>query len=144
MDDSLPRVLFLCTGNSCRSQMAEGWLRHLAGARFQSFSAGTRPQGLNRGAVASMERVGIDISSQQSKDIVDFVADPPDLIVTVCESAAKDCPQFDGPTHVAHWPFPDPAHARGSEESVSQEFDAVREAIRARIEDWITGGAVIG
>ena len=83
------RVLFLCTGNSCRSQMAEGWLRHLAGEHFEALSAGTHPVGMNPGAVAAMSAVGIDISAQSSDSITEYLEDPPELVVTVCDRAAE-------------------------------------------------------
>ncbi|MFT5050548.1 MAG: arsenate reductase [Chlamydiales bacterium] len=133
------RVLFLCTGNSCRSQMAEGWLRALAGERFECLSAGTAPQGINPRAVAAMEACGIDISGQVSQHIDEFLAAPPDLVVTVCDHAAESCPTFPGTTDVVHWPFPDPAHAQGSEAEIAAEFAAVRDAIRERLEEWLGG-----
>lgn len=132
------RVLFLCTGNSCRSQMAEGFLRELGGPDFEVLSAGTRPQSLNPGAVRAMRDAGIDISSQTSNAITEYLDDPPDLVVTVCGNAREDCPTFPGSTHVEHWPFEDPAEARGSEEEVALVFDTVRDSIRARIERFLS------
>ncbi len=136
-----PRVLFLCTGNSCRSQIAEGWLRELAGERFDVLSAGTNPQGLNPGAVETMGAVGVDISGQTSDAIGEFVADPPELVVTVCGHAAENCPTFPGATNIVHWPFPDPADAQGTEEEVRAQFARVRDVIRTRIAEWIEAGA---
>lgn len=136
-----PRVLFLCTGNSCRSQLAEGWLRHLAGDRLVALSAGTHPQGVNPRAIAVMAEVGVDISGHTSDVITDFLGDPPELVITVCGNAAETCPTFPGATQVLHWPFPDPADATGSEEEILAEFRAVRDAVRARITTWLEEGA---
>lgn len=136
-----PSVLFLCTGNSCRSQMAEGWLRHLAGDRFECLSAGTEAHGLNPRAVESMAAAGVDVTGARSKTIDEFRADPPDLVVTVCGDVAESCPAFQGATRVVHWPFPDPAGATGTDAEIQAEFAAVRDAIRARIEAWLAAGA---
>lgn len=133
------RVLFLCTGNSCRSQMAEGWLRHLAGDRYESLSAGSKPAGyVNDKAVEAMREVGIDISSQTSKSIFDFVppqGEPPDLVLSVCDSAANECPTFPGNVEQVHIPFDDPYYATGSEDDVRNEFRRVRDEIKAMIEE---------
>lgn len=136
-----PRVLFLCSGNSCRSQMAEGWLRQLAGERFEALSAGTHPQGLNPGAVRSMAAAGVDIGGQRSQSIEEFLEDPPELVVSVCDQAAETCPVFPAATQRQHWPFEDPAHATGSVQEVRVFFDRVRDAIRERIETWLAAGA---
>ena len=136
-----PRVLFLCTGNSCRSQIAEGWLRELAGERFEALSAGTDPQGLNPGAVETMAAVGVDITGQTSDAIGEFLSDPPELVVTVCGHAAENCPTFPGATNIQHWPFHDPAHAQGTPEEIRAEFAGVRDVIRARIAEWLDAGA---
>ncbi len=136
-----PRVLFLCTGNSCRSQIAEGWLRHLAGDRFEALSAGVAPQGLNPGAVATMAEVGIDISGQTSDDLAAYLAHPPELVVTVCDHAAERCPLLPGATRVVHWPFVDPAHAEGSDEEVRALFATVRDTIRGTLTRWLEAGA---
>ena len=132
------RVLFLCTGNSCRSQMAEGLLRELGGPDFEVLSAGTRPQGLNPGAVRAMGDIGIDISGQTSNSIDEYLAEPPDLVVTVCGNAHENCPTFPGATRIEHWPFEDPAEATGSDEEVALFFDKVRDEIRARIERFLS------
>ena len=138
---SVPSVLFLCTGNSCRSQMAEGWLRQLASERFECLSAGTEAHGLNPRAVEAMAAAGVDIAGARSKTIDAFRASPPDLVVTVCGDAAESCPTFPGATRVVHWPFPDPAGATGTDAEIRAEFAAVRDAIRARIEAWLAAGA---
>ena len=137
----LPRVLFLCTGNSCRSQMAEGWLRALAGQRIAALSAGTHPVGMNPGAVAAMAEHGIDIREQASEDIAAYLGDPPELVIAVCDHAADNCPSLPGATQVLRWPFPDPAHAQGTPEEIAAEFRTVCGSIKARLVDWLAEGA---
>ncbi|MCA9081467.1 MAG: arsenate reductase ArsC [Planctomycetaceae bacterium] len=131
------RVLFLCTGNSCRSQMAEGWLRHLAGDRFESLSAGAKPAGyVHPLAIAAMAELGIDISDLRSKHINEFLPPqgaPPDLIISVCSSAEKECPVFPAQVERWHWPFDDPYHAAGTPEEIQQEFRRVRDEIADRL-----------
>jgi len=134
------RVLFLCTGNACRSQIAEGWLRHLAGDRVVALSAGTHPAGVSSRAVEVMGEVGIDLSTHTSDPVTAHLADPPDLVIAVCDAAAERCPVFPGRTQVLRWPFPDPAGARGTEDEVREVFRATREAIRARVAAWIDEG----
>lgn len=127
-------VLFLCTGNSCRSQMAEGWLRHLGAGRFLALSAGTHPQGLNLNAVRVMSEAGVDISSQRSKSIDEFRSRDIDLLVTVCGGARASCPMFSGRVgNRVHWPVEDPAEASGGEEEVMGIFRRVRDEIQARV-----------
>jgi arsenate reductase len=132
------RILFLCTGNSCRSQMAEGWLRHLGGKRFESLSAGSKPAGyVHPLAIEVMREVGIDISGLRSKSINEFLpptGEPPDLVVSVCDSAAAECPAFPGQVERRHLPFDDPAHATGTEERRKAMFRRVRDEIRVAIE----------
>jgi arsenate reductase len=138
------RVLFLCTGNSCRSQMAEGLLRQLAGERYESLSAGARPAGyVHPMAIQVMSELGVDITEAQSKHIEDFLPKngvPPDLVISVCDSAAEECPVFPGKVDRKHWPFYDPIHAQGTEDERLQAFRAVREEIRARLETGIAAG----
>ena len=132
------RVLFLCTGNSCRSQMAEGLLRNMAGDRFESLSAGAKPAGyVHPLSVQVMQESGIDISSQTSKSINDYLPPhgmPPDLIISVCGNAERECPLFPGRVERWHWPFDDPAHATGSDAEKLAEFRRVRDEIRTRLE----------
>ncbi|MCX7419547.1 MAG: arsenate reductase ArsC [Planctomycetia bacterium] len=132
------RVLFLCTGNSCRSQMAEGLLREIAGDRFESLSAGAKPAGyVHPLSVQVMHEVGIDISSQTSKSINEFLPPdgmPPDLIISVCSNAERECPLFPGRVERSHWPFDDPAHATGTGEQKLVEFRRVRDEIKTRLE----------
>ena len=131
------RVLFLCTGNSARSQMAEGWLRHLAGDRFEVFSAGTHPVGLNPGSVDAMAEVGIDISSHRSKQVSEFLTQPFDHVITVCDRAKESCPRWPGTTHLLHWSFDDPAAATDSDATRRQLFQRVRDEILGQIKGFL-------
>ena len=137
MTGSKTRVLFLCTGNSCRSQMAEGWLRHLGGDRFEVDSAGIEAHGLNPRAVAVMREAGVDISHQQSKVLDAARLARTDLLVTVCGHADETCPAVPATCRREHWPFEDPAQAVGNEEEVMATFRRVRDAIRRRVEAFL-------
>ena len=132
------RILFLCTGNSCRSQMADGFLRHLYGDRFESLSAGAKPAGyVHPRAVTVMAECGIDISSHVSKSIRDFLppqGTPPDVVIGVCSTADENCPVFPANVERWQWPFDDPFHATGSDVEQMAEFRRVRDEIRKRIE----------
>ncbi len=138
MTGSKTRLLFLCTGNSCRSQMAEGLLRHLASDRYESLSAGAQPSGfVHPLAVEVMREIDIDISAQHSKPMSDFLppaSDAPDCVISVCAAAAEHCPAFPGEVQRLHWPFDDPADAQGSAEEQRAVFRRVRDEIRAAIE----------
>ena len=137
------RVLFLCTGNSCRSQMAEGWARHLLGDTVEAFSAGVETHGLNPRAVQVMAEAGVDIRAQRSERIEDYVDAGLDLVITVCDHAAESCPVFPGSTRVVHHAFPDPAQAVGTEAEILEQFRAVRDEIRAyvaRLPEVLTAG----
>lgn len=128
------RVLFLCTGNSARSQMAEGLVNHLLAGEWMAFSAGTKPAGyVHPLAVQVMTEIGIDISGHRSKSVEEFRKESFDLVVTVCDQAAQTCPLWLGGGTVAHMGFPDPAAAAGSEEEKLGEFRAVRDAMRERM-----------
>jgi arsenate reductase len=131
---SKPKVLFLCTGNSARSQMAEGYLRHVAGAEFEPLSAGIEPKGLNPLAVEVMSEIGIDISRQRSKDVRAFVGQTIPYVVTVCDNAKRQCPIFPHTYKSLHWSLEDPAEARGSHEERLAVFRRVRDEIRHRVE----------
>lgn len=133
----MERILFVCTGNSCRSQMAEGFLRHLAGDRFDVASAGTHPAGLNPEAIAAMREIGIDISPHRSKGIGEVIGQPFDHVITVCDRAKESCPIFPEATCVHHWPFDDPATATGSPEERKAIFRRVRDKIAERIRQFI-------
>jgi len=131
------RVLILCTGNSARSQMAEGLLRELAGDRMDVWSAGSRPSTVNPLAIAAMRERGIDISSHRSKHLDQFRTQPFDTVITVCDNAAESCPVFPGPARRIHWSFPDPAAAEGSEAERLAVFREVRDGIEARLREWL-------
>jgi arsenate reductase (thioredoxin) len=131
------RVLILCTGNSARSQMAEGLLRHLAGDRFEVFSAGTSPSQLRAEAIAVMDEIGIDISGQHAKSVDEFSGQQFDYVLTVCENANASCPVFPGLARRLHWPFDDPASVQGSEEERKAAFRKIRDQIGERLTDFI-------
>ena len=130
------RVLFLCTGNSCRSQMAEGFLRHMAGDRFEVFSAGVKPTQVNPMAIKVMAEAGIDISKHRSKSAMEFIGQQFDYIITVCDNAKQTCPVFPGKHEKIHWDLEDPAEAQGSEEERIVVFRKIRDEIRKKIEEW--------
>lgn len=131
------KVLFLCTGNSCRSQMAEGLLRHLAGDRFEVASAGTHPQGLNPGAVTAMREIGIDIEHHQSEHVDQFAGERFDHVITVCDQAKESCPIFPAQQSVLHWSFDDPASALGTAEERAIVFRRVRDEIEACVRKYV-------
>ena len=128
------RVLFLCTHNSARSQMAEAFLNELGGGRFQAFSAGTEARGLHPLAVQAMAEAGIDISVQESKTLERFADERFDLMITVCDEANEACPYFPNARERRHWSFPDPSAAGGDDDTRFAAFVAVRDAIRERVE----------
>ena len=132
-----PRVLFLCTGNSCRSQMAEGFLRSLAGDRFDVASAGTEPVPVNPGAIEAMSEVGIDISDHESKAVKAFLGQHFSYVITVCDRASERCPIFPGAAKRLEWNFPDPAAVTGPELERHRAFRQVRDQIADRIRDFL-------
>ncbi|MGA2963566.1 MAG: arsenate reductase ArsC [Candidatus Korobacteraceae bacterium] len=140
-----PRVLFLCTGNSCRSQMAEGWLRHFAGDRFEALSAGMKPSQVNPLAIKAMGEAGIDISAHRSKHASEFLGQHTPYVITVCDNAKESCPIFPGPCQRMHWPFEDPALATGTDEERLRVFRRVRDEIRDAVSGFVsqTAAAVI-
>jgi arsenate reductase len=129
------RILFLCTGNSVRSQMAEGLLRHMAGDRFEVFSAGTRPAGLSPHAVAAMREIGIDISGHRSKHVDEFAGQAFDCVFTVCDNAREACPFFPGGGKRIHHSFEDPAAV--APERQLEVFRRVRDEIAARLREFL-------
>jgi len=129
------RVLILCTGNSARSQMAEGLLRHDAGNRFEVFSAGTKPTHVRPEAIAVMQELGIDISGHRSKSVDEFAGQHFDYVVTVCDHARDNCPVFPDATTRIHWGFEDPAAVEGSEERRLAAFRRVRDELRGRLRE---------
>ncbi len=130
-------LLFLCTGNSCRSQMAEGWGRHFAAGPIEVQSAGIEAHGKNPRAIAVMREAGIDISGQASTRLTPAMLDWADVVVTVCGHADEHCPALPAGTRKIHWPLNDPAKAQGSEEEIMAVFRASRDDIRARVEALI-------
>ncbi len=132
------RALILCTGNSARSQMAEGLLRHLAGDRFEVESAGTIASFVRPQAIAAMAQIGIDISGHRSKCLDEFLGESFDYVITVCDNAAENCPVFPGKATRVHWSFDDPAEATGSDLEVLKVFERVREEIKVKLEEFLT------
>lgn len=131
-------MLFICTGNSARSQMAEGLLRDLAGDRYEAHSAGTDPKPeVHPLAVVAMREVGLDLSGAAPKDLEQFEGQAFDLVVTVCDHARESCPVFRGAARQEHWGFEDPAAAEGSEEERLSAFRRIRDEIRERLEAWL-------
>jgi arsenate reductase len=132
------RVLILCTGNSARSQMAEGFLRHDAGARFEVASAGVAPSHVRREAIAVMNELSIDISAHRSKSVDEFAGQEFDYVITVCDNANEQCPVFPGKTKRIHWSFEDPAATQGDEPQRLSVFRRVRDEIRERLREFVT------
>lgn len=146
-DESVPapmRVLFLCTHNSSRSQMAEALLRAHGGGHYAVSSAGTHPRQVHPLAIAALRDLGIDLSpaaGYRAKSLREFEGQPFDLVVTVCDEAAQECPSFAGTRRQEHWSFPDPSAATGTEEQRLAVFRQVRDAIAARIDAWLAANA---
>lgn len=136
--DERQRVLILCTGNSARSQMAEGLLRHDAGDKFEVFSAGVEPSFVRPQAIEAMRETGIDISGHRSKSVEEFSGQEFDYVITVCDNANERCPVFPGKTRRIHWSFDDPAAAEGNEEARLAVFRRVRDEIRERLRSFIS------
>ena len=132
-----PKVLFICTGNSCRSQMAEGFLRHVAGESFEALSAGTDPAGVDPDAVRVMAEKGIDISRQESKGMKPFLGRHVPYVVTVCDRANERCPIFPGTMKRLHWSFEDPARATGTAEQRLAVFRRVRDDVEAHVARFV-------
>jgi arsenate reductase len=137
-----PKVLFLCTGNSGRSQMAEGYLRHVASDRYEALSAGVEPKGLNPLAVQAMREIGIDISQQRSKDVVTLLGQHIPYVVTVCDNANERCPIFPGAWKRLHWSLEDPAAAQGTYEERLAVFRRIRDQIIAQIDREFVQGDI--
>lgn len=126
------RVLVLCTGNSARSQMAEGLLRHNGGGRFEVHSAGVKPSAVRREAIQVMAEIGIDISAQRSKSVAEFAGKQFDYVITVCDNARDSCPIFPGSAVKIHWGLEDPAVPAASDHAQSEAFRRARNDLRAR------------
>ena len=131
------RVLILCTGNSARSQMAEGLLRHLGEKRFEVFSAGTQPSRVNPLAIEAMRELGIDLGGQRSKSVDEFRGQEFDYVITVCDRANRDCPVFPGRTERIHWSFDDPAEAVGERSERLAVFRRVRDEIEGHLREFV-------
>lgn len=137
-----PLLLVLCTGNSCRSQMAEGFLRRAAGDRYAVASAGSRPaETVHPLTVTVMQEVGIDLSEARPKPARDFERRDVDTVITVCDDAAESCPVFRGDARRLHWPFEDPAAFEGPDDARLTKFRQVRDEIAARVERWLAAEA---
>lgn len=136
------RVLFLCTGNSCRSQMAEGFLRRMAGDSFEVLSAGTDPVDLDLRAVEAMSEVGIDISTHESKPVKPYLGERFHYVITVCDRARERCPIFPGTVKRLEWSFADPAIAVGSEAEQRQAFRLTRDGIAERVMEFLSSETV--
>jgi len=131
------KILFLCTGNSCRSQMAEGWAKSLGDDHFEVYSAGIESHGKNPRAIAVMQEAGIDISAQESTRLTDEMLAGMDYVVTVCGHADEHCPALPAGTRKEHWPLSDPAKATGSEEDIMTVFREARDDIKQRVADLL-------
>ena len=137
---SKPTVLILCTGNSCRSHMAEGILRNAASDLIEVASAGSNPSGyVHPKAITALNEIGIDISSHTSKHMNDFLNQDIHTVITVCGNADQACPTYPGQSHRHHWGFEDPAHAKGSEEEIMEVFRKVRDEIKLVFEAYSSG-----
>ncbi|HSB17402.1 MAG TPA: arsenate reductase ArsC [Bryobacteraceae bacterium] len=134
-------MLILCTGNSARSQMAEGLLRHLAGGRYEVFSAGTHPSFVRTEAIAAMHELGIDISGHRSKSVDEFRLQAFDYVITVCDNARESCPVFPGNARRIHWSFEDPAAAVGDQAVRLEAFRRIRDQIADRLRDFVQAAA---
>lgn len=136
----MKKVLILCTGNSCRSQMAEGLWNKLGEGEWQAVSAGSNPAGyVHPLAVEAMREVGVDLTAAESKHVDQFAGEPFDLVVTVCDNARESCPVFPTAGETLHWPFDDPAHFEGSDSDRRAGFARVRDEIAAKIGAYLDG-----
>jgi arsenate reductase (thioredoxin) len=135
------RVLILCTGNSARSQMAEGLLRHLAGSSVEAHSAGTEPAALNPLAIEAMREIGLDISGQRSKPVSEFEGQRFHAVITVCDKAAEHCPVFPGTPRRIHWNLPDPATATGTPAEQLAAFRSVRNTLERHFREFLAAEA---
>jgi len=133
----MKKVLVLCTGNSCRSQICEAYLRHFAGDKAEVYSAGVETHGLNPRAVATMKEEGIDISQHTSNNIDEYLNIDFDFVITVCDNAKERCPYFPTKAKKFHQNFPDPSQSIGSEEEIMQQFRQVREMIKSYSEQFV-------
>ena len=133
-----PKLLFLCTGNSCRSQIAEGWLRHLANDRFEVFSAGVEPSRVHPMSIIVMQEVGIDITDQHSDDVLDYLESGIDIVISVCDHAAQTCPAFPEDVARIHWSVKDPYHGWDVDETKLPDYRRTRDELKTRIAAFLT------
>lgn len=134
----MKRVLILCTGNSCRSQMAEGLWNQLGRGEWKAVSAGSKPSGyVHPLAIKAMKSIGVDLADARSKNVHEFDGEPFDLVVTVCDNAKESCPHFPNAKQTLHWPFDDPAEFQGAESEVETRFARVRDQIASRIAGFL-------
>ncbi|NQV14731.1 arsenate reductase ArsC [bacterium] len=131
------KLLFLCTGNSCRSQIAEGLLRHLAGNEFEVFSAGVEPSRVHPMSKIVMQEVGIDISDQHSDDVKDYLDKGIDIVISVCDHASQTCPTFPGDVQRIHWSVKDPFHGWDVDESKLPDYRSTRDELKERIQNFL-------
>jgi arsenate reductase len=133
----MKKILVLCTGNSCRSQLAEGYLRHFAGDNAEVYSAGVETHGVNTRAIATMKEDGLDISGHTSNNISEYLGVDFDYVITVCDNAKERCPYFPTQAQKLHYNFPDPAKATGTEAEIQNAFSEVREMIKQYCADFV-------
>ena len=133
----MKKILVLCTGNSCRSQIAHGYLQKIAGDKAQVYSAGVETHGVNPKAIATMLEDGIDISNHTSNNVLEYQGIDFDFVITVCDNAKERCPYFPSRAEKFHYNFPDPAKATGTEEEIKKEFERVRKLIKNYCEEFI-------
>jgi arsenate reductase len=136
------KILVLCTGNSCRSQIAHGFLQHFGGDKVEVYSAGVETHGVNPKAIATMQKDGIDISNHTSNNILEYTGIEFDYVITVCDNAKERCPYFPTKAQKFHYNFPDPAKATGSEQEIEAAFDSVRNLIKDYCSDFIKNNLV--
>ena len=133
----MKNILVLCTGNSCRSQLAEGYLKHFVGDKANVYSAGVETHGVNPKAIATMQKDGIDISNHTSNNILEYTGIEFDYVITVCDNAKERCPYFPTKAQKFHYNFPDPAKATGTEQEIEAAFDSVRSLIKDYCSDFV-------
>ncbi len=133
----MKKILVLCTGNSCRSQIAEGYLRHFAGNKTEVYSAGVETHGVNPRAIQIMKEDGIDISHQTSNNVIEYRDIDFEYVITVCDNAKERCPYFPSKAKKLHYNFPDPAKATGTEEQIMQQFREVRDMIKKYCREFV-------
>jgi len=136
-----PKVLFLCTGNSCRSQIGEGLMRHLAGDKYDVFSAGVEPSRIHPMSILVMDEIDVDIRQQSSDDVNDYLNSGIDIVISVCDHAAQTCPTFPGDVQRIHWSLKDPFHGWDVDESKLPDYRNTRDDLKQRIQDFLSNQA---